>query len=257
MLLFYPRKETTDFFSSVSDVKSIMIPIEAGVCLGSRCHIAGRDAANLLFFHGNGEIAADYDDIGALYKNFGINLFVIDYRGYGVSTGYPTVTSMMRDCHVVFDFIKRWLTENNYTGVFVVMGRSLGSASALELAYHYKQDIDGLIIESGFSHVNPLLQLLGINLKQNGDKETEGYLNNVSKMRVFDKPTLIIHAEYDHIIPYRQGEMLYDNCPAKIKKMLKIEDANHNNIFVYGKDSYMESIKWLVDNLKNKTVVCA
>jgi hypothetical protein len=76
-------------------------------------------------------------------------------------------------------------------------------------------------------------------------------------MRVFDKPTLIIHAEYDHIIPYRQGEMLYDNCPAKIKKMLKIEDANHNNIFVYGKDSYMESIKWLVDNLKNKTVVCA
>jgi hypothetical protein len=248
--LFYPRRETVAFSSSsIPYVKSITIPVEGEISLGSRFYLAGESAANILFFHGNGEIAADYDDIGTLYKNMGMNFIVIDYRGYGISTGQPTVTAMMRDCHVVFAFIKKWLAENAYDGPFVVMGRSLGSASTLELAYHYKERIDGLIIESGFAHVNPLLQLLGTNFKSMGGRK-EADLNNVDKISQFDKPTLIIHAEYDHIIPYNQGEILYENCPSRIKRMLKIEGANHNNIFAYGIKSYMDSVKWLIDRLK-------
>jgi pimeloyl-ACP methyl ester carboxylesterase len=230
-------------------MKSITIPVEGEISLGSRFYLAGESAANILFFHGNGEIAADYDDIGTLYRNMGMNFIVIDYRGYGISTGQPTVTAMMRDCHVVFAFIKKWLAENAYDGPFVVMGRSLGSASTLELAYHYKERIDGLIIESGFAHVNPLLQLLGTNFKSMGGTK-EADLNNVDKISQFDKPTLIIHAEYDHIIPYNQGEILYENCPSRIKRMLKIEGANHNNIFAYGIESYMDSVKWLIGRLK-------
>ena len=120
-------------------------------------------APNVLFFHGNGEIVADYNDLGPLYISNGLNFMPVDYRGYGRSTGRPTVAAMMMDCHSIFEFTKRWLRDNGYTGRFIVMGRSLGSAPALELASHYKDQIDGLIVESGFAYTGPLLALVGIN----------------------------------------------------------------------------------------------
>jgi len=72
---------------------------------------------------------------------------------------------MMRDSHLVLDFVKKWLLDKGYKGPLILMGRSLGSASVLELASHYKDRIDGLIVESGFAFSDPLLQLLGVNLK--------------------------------------------------------------------------------------------
>lgn len=71
------------------------------------------------------------------------------------------MSSMMRDCHTIYDFTKKWLSDNGCTGRFIVMGRSLGSAPALELASAHEDKIDGLIIESGFALAEPLLKLLG------------------------------------------------------------------------------------------------
>ncbi|HVO67308.1 MAG TPA: alpha/beta hydrolase [Syntrophales bacterium] len=242
--LFYPRPEWGASISGGS-VESMLIPVDKDVVVGARFHLAGMEAANILFFHGNGEIVADYNDMGILYNNLGINFLPVDYRGYGLSTGRSTVTAMMRDCHVIFDYMKTWLRDKKYTGPFIVMGRSLGSASALELASHYKNDIDGIIIESGFAYAGPLLRLLGISLEAIGVKEEQGF-RNIEKIRDFDGPTLIIHAEYDHIISFSEGRLLFEACPSRDKKFLKVSGANHNDIFFHGMSSYMESVKWLV-----------
>ena len=241
--LFHPRIEWPHV-TSTSSVESILIPVEKDIVVGARLHIAGKSAANILFFHGNGEIAADYNDLGYLYTGMGINFLPVDYRGYGESTGKPTVTAMMRDCHFIFHFIKNLLDVRRYTGPFLVMGRSLGSASALELASCYKDQIDGLIVESGFAYACPLLSLLGIDMKSLGIKEENGF-RNIDKIRLFDKPTVVIHAEYDQIISFREGQLLFDACPAKDKRLLKVAEANHNDIILRGMPSYMESIKWL------------
>ena len=111
-----------------------------------------------------------------------------------------------------------------------MMGRSLGSASVLELASTRRDFIDGLIIESGFAHAGPLLRLLGVNSDAIGFREESGF-RNLDKIRAFDKPTLIIHAELDHIIPFHDGQDLYDASPAGEKMLLKIPGANHNDIF--------------------------
>ena len=151
MFLFHPRPEW-GAPGSRKTAQDIIIPVEKDVVVGGRFHMAEKSAPNVLFFHGNGEIVADYDEMGPLYNRIGINFLPVDYRGYGRSTGEPTITAMMRDCHVIFDFSKHWLEENKYTGPFVVMGRSLGSASVLELVVHYQSRTDGLIIESGFAY---------------------------------------------------------------------------------------------------------
>jgi len=245
MFLFHPRAEWGSL-EGTGRFHDILIPVEEGVELGARFHRAEKRAVNILFFHGNGEIVADYDDMAQLYTQKGINFIPVDYRGYGKSTGRPTITAMMRDCHVIFDHMKKWLSGNGYNGPLIVMGRSLGSAAALELSSQYGTQIAGLIIESGFAYLAPLLALLGINTEILGLKEEEGF-RNIEKIRAFHKPTLIIHAEYDHIIPYSEGQALHDASPAEDKRILMIPGANHNDIFLHGMKDYMEAIGVLVN----------
>ena len=243
MMLFHPRPEWP-ISEGDTEAKDILIPVERDVVVGGRLHLSGKSNPNILFFHGNGEIVADYDDLGRLYVRDDMNFLPVDYRGYGRSTGTPTITNMIRDAHVIFDHVLGWLSENGYEGPLIAMGRSLGSASALELTAHYGNQIDGLVIESGFAQANPLLQLLGIDMKVLGLREEEGF-SNLEKIRRFAKPTLIIHAEQDHIIPFSEGQALYEASPAREKRFLMIPGANHNDIFLRGMGEYMGGVKEL------------
>jgi fermentation-respiration switch protein FrsA (DUF1100 family) len=156
---------------------------------------------------------------------------------------------MMRDCHIIFDYVKTWLHQHNYPGPLILMGRSLGSASVLELASHYPDQVDGLIVESGFVYAGPLLRLLRIDPEAIGFEEEKGF-RNLDKISRFKKPTLIIHAEFDHIIPFADGQTLFDTCSANEKTFLKIPGANHNDIFMRGLSEYMAAIKKLAHQVK-------
>jgi fermentation-respiration switch protein FrsA (DUF1100 family) len=255
MFLFHPRPEPRPWKASelgpgelIPDQKDHLIPVEEDVVIGARFHMADKSGCNILFFHGNGEIVADYDDFAPLFNQMGINFLAADYRGYGQSTGRPTVTGMMRDCHVIFDYVQKWLQKNNYPGPLIAMGRSLGSASVLELSFHYQDRLDALIVESGFAHAGPLLRLLGIDPQTLGFKEEAGF-RNIDKIGQFKKPTLIIHAEFDHIIPLSDGKALFEASPSPNKTMLEIPGANHNDIFMRGMNEYMTALQQLLDSL--------
>lgn len=246
-VLFHPRSDWPGT-SIYRQTNVHLIPIDTDVVIGSRFHLANTLAPNILFFHGNGEIVSDYDELGALYNRMGINFLAVDYRGYGLSTGTPTNTAMLRDCHVIFDFVRGWLKQNQYSGDLVVMGRSLGSASALELAASYPEFIGALIVESGFAYTVPLLQLMGVDLNRIGFIENQGH-RNLEKIQMIKSPTLIIHAEYDHIIPYSEAQALFDACSSADKTLLKIPAANHNDIFLRGSRMYLGTVKGLLERL--------
>lgn len=249
MSLFHPRPEWAPSETNES-IQDILIPVDKDVSIGGRFHTAGKTAPNILFFHGNGEIVSDYDQLGPIYNQMDINFLPVDYRGYGRSTGEPTVTAMMQDCHRIFAFVEEWLREDRYSGPLIVMGRSLGSASALEIAVSYKNRLHGLILESGFAYAGPLLRLLGVDVNALGFKEEDGF-RNVDKVTSFEKPTLVIHAEKDHIIPLSDGEALYNSCRSDDKTLIRIPGANHNNIFLLGLSEYMTAVKKFVDRLGN------
>ncbi len=209
--LFHPREEYAGHAAAVS-AREVLIPVADDVVVGGRFHMAHPEGPNILFFHGNGEIVADYDDQGPVYNQMGINFLPVDYRGYGRSSGRPTVTAMMQDCHTIFDFTRHWLRDNRYRGPLVVMGRSLGSASAIELAWQNPGQMDALVIESGFAFAGPLLQLLGVNLAAIGFEEIKGF-GHIDKI------------------------------------FLKIPGANHNDIFMRGMTDYLSAIKSLAESL--------
>lgn len=237
--LFHPRPDYGG--KAPEGAEDIMINTETGISLGARLFRSDEKQPFILFFHGNGEIASDYDDLGPLYNQLGMNFMVIDYRGYGKSGGVPTVEGMMNDCAEIFDFTYNLMAEKKYTGPLIVMGRSLGSASACEIASQNQDRIDGLVIESGFSRAVPLLKRLGA--RTSDIDEHSSYLDNVDKINDFKKPVLIIHAEYDHIIPYSDAKELFNAIPEETdKKLLKIREADHNSIFYYGMNDYLEAV---------------
>ncbi len=247
MFLFHPRPEWRMPVTG-QGAESHLIPVAPDVVIGARFHLASKSRPNILFFHGNGEIAADYEEMGMLYTQMGINFLPVDYRGYGQSTGRPMVTAMMQDARPILDYVRAWLSDHGYTGPLLVMGRSLGSAPALELACRCPDVIDGLIIESGFARIGPLLRLIGIDMTLYGLSEKQGP-RNLDKIRQWDKPLLVIHAEYDQIISFTEGLALYKASPAADKQMLKIPNATHNDIFFQGMNAYLQAIGELADRI--------
>ncbi len=98
--------------------------------------------------------------------------------------------SKMPWSHIV-GYAREWLTDGGYGGRLIIMGRSLGSASALELAAAYGDAIDGLIIDSGFAHTVPLLRRLGAPIPEHIEDPLIGQLDN---MRACTGPVLITTA---------------------------------------------------------------
>jgi len=245
--LFHPRKQDLGRLPH-GERDDLMIPVGQGVEVGASFHFKHRDAPVILFFHGNGEIVSDYDEIGACFLDIGANFFVVDYRGYGRSTGFPAFSSMMADCHIQLDFLISYMEKKQMTGPVCVMGRSLGSAPALELGSNSAVPLQSLVIESGFALAAPLLRTLGIDpvsigfKKEQGFKQEQGF-ENLDKIKSVLCPCLIIHAQFDHIIPFSQGQALYDACPSDAKFLLEIKGANHNDIFFRGMAPYLEQVR--------------
>ena len=238
--LFFPRREFSGEPNHLK-AKNYFVEMDDGIAIGCRFYPAQSNGPNILYFHGNGETVFDYDYIAPLYQKRAINLFVADYRGYGMSDGSPSFGSMIRDAHCIFHSFIDFLHDMNFSGNLFVMGRSLGSAPAIEVAYHYQQQLNGLIIESGFASGRNQLMRLGMSHLFRDVQDPIGFGNHL-KIKEVTIPTLIIHGDEDDIIPVTEGRMLYDLSGSQEKYSLYIPHAGHNDIMIIGLDMYMKSI---------------
>ena len=244
LFLFHPRKDPPS--EPLQGAVDYTITVDKGVILACRFYSAGPQAPAILFFHGNGETVDDYEENGLNYNRLGISLLAAEYRGYGRSTGEPTAGAMIGDAHKIFAEVRKWRTQQKQTGPLYVMGRSLGSASAIELAANYEADIAGLIIESGFAYTEPLLRFIGVDTKRLGITEADCF-GNFEKIKTFKNPLLIIHAQFDQFIPVSDAEALLKNCPARRKQLQVIAGADHNSILRFGGSDYFKFIKNFID----------
>ncbi len=242
--LFHPRKEPPS--EPIQGAVDYAIPVDADAIIACRFYSAGPRAPAILFFHGNGETVEDYEEIGMMYNRLGISLLAVEYRGYGRSTGKPTASAMISDAHRLFNEVKKWRVQQKHTGHLFVMGRSLGSVSAIELAVHYEAEVAGLIIESGFAYTEPLLRFLGVDTQGLGITEADCF-GNFEKIKEFKKPLLVIHAQLDQFIPVSDAETLMKNCPALRKQLKVIPRADHNSILSFGGSDYFKFIKQFID----------
>jgi alpha-beta hydrolase superfamily lysophospholipase len=243
-VLFYPRREEEPAFIRPS-ARPVAFEVEPGLAISGRLYPAGARAPAILFFHGNGEIAADYDDLAPLYTRLGITVLVADYRGYGTSGGTPTASHLLTDAVAIFGQVSRVLQSCGLTPPrLYVMGRSLGSAAAVEVALRVGEQSAGLIVESGFADTFGLLTRLGLRVV-GADEERDGF-GNVLKMCHIRTPALVIHGQSDVLIPVSDGQELYRRCAATDKRLVLIPGAGHNDLMLVGVAAYFEAIRAFV-----------
>lgn len=240
-ILFFPRHDV-GIQRIVAGVHTVRIPVAPGISIGGKIYAAGAGAPVILYFHGNGEIASDYDSIAPAYTRIGVTLFVVDYRGYGTSDGTPTASHLVADAWTCFEKAREVLAERKIeAGALYVMGRSLGSAAAIEIASRAPDRLAGLIIESGFAYTFALIERIGFLQLPDAFENKDGF-GNLDKIANVRLRTLLIHGERDWIIPVTDAEALYDASPAEEKTLLRIPGAGHNDLMLIGQKPYFEAI---------------
>ncbi len=243
--LFYPRSDVTSCPEGAFDLS---VPAEDGISLSCRFYSGDGEWPWLLYFHGNGEVASDYDEIAPLYHEVGINLVVADYRGYGGSGGSPNFTNLFKDAHFTLKGARGELNRQGLNTALWIMGRSMGSLCAAELAYQYPEAITGMVIESGFASVTRLIRHLG--LPSRGVDLEPIERERLDVIRKISIPALILHGEFDTLVPPQEGKDLFERLGSARKKLVIIPKADHNTIMFAGLKQYFAEIQEFVGSSK-------
>jgi pimeloyl-ACP methyl ester carboxylesterase len=237
-ILFHPREEEPGYVPE--GIRTVTV--SGNAIIGGYLHLHPTSDTLLLFFHGNGEIAADSDDITSFFTGCGVSFWCVDYRGYGRSTGLPAYRLMFDDAEAILTDIPRMAqTVGRTFNRILVMGRSLGSASAIFLASRHASKLSGLLLDSPYADGLKLIyRLSGISLNK---QDLPEFMDNIDLMRTADLPTLIIHGTIDQIIPISDARALYNACANSARRLLEIEGAGHNDLMFRGGDRYWSSVR--------------
>ncbi|MCK8515507.1 alpha/beta hydrolase [Methylonatrum kenyense] len=188
----------------------------------------------LLFLHGNaGNISHRLDSL-EIFHELGLEVLIIDYRGYGQSEGRPSEPGLQQDARVALDY----LLEERGRGAdeIAVFGRSLGGALAAGVAA--EEALAGVIVESAFTSAPDLAAELypiyPVRWLARLEYDTRAAL---AESRT---PVLVIHSPEDEIIPFAHGERLYQAAPEP-KSFLELR-GDHNTGFLRNRERYMDGL---------------
>lgn len=240
-MVFYPRHDPSP---PPPGIEEHLAPVAPAVSVSLRSYPQEGAGVSILLFHGNGEIAADYDYFTSFYQRLGINLWVADYRGYGKSNGTPSFSTMIADARPIFHYWQEALSSLGFIGASFIMGRSLGTYSALELAASHPERLRGLIVESGSANPLRLLRFLGIAPEPPQRREMEAA--RLARLRSISLPLLVIHGELDSLVPLNEAVDLYQVVASRQKDLVIIPGAGHNDLLPLGLELYFGAIRRFV-----------
>lgn len=230
---FFPRREflPDPYWVEAAD----------GSRLACYYQVANPDAKTVIYFHGNGEVVADYlPSFPAWLVQAGCNVLLAEYRGYGMSSGTPALAGMLDDVVPIIQSLK--IPHHQV----VLFGRSIGSLYALH-GVSQRPQLGGLIIESGVADLTERFfqrvaaEELGVSEQVVVD-ELHKHFDYTRKLGSFQGQTLILHARHDELLPSRHAEMLHAVAPEP--KQLKIFDrGGHNDIFYRNQVEYMRLVE--------------
>ena len=152
-----------------------LIEINNEASISARFYFKNSDSINILLFHANAELPIDYDGLKQDFFSINANLFVVSYRGYGNGTGAPTVINSLNDSEHIFSYFKKVLSDKNANGPIIIMGKAIGSLSAVYIASHHNEEISGIITESSFSGPKYCAEISGVELSENQKNELENF----------------------------------------------------------------------------------
>ena len=193
----------------------------------------------VLFFHGNAGNISHRIDYLQMFHRLRYSTLIVDYRGYGKSTGTPSEAGTYRDAEAAWQYL---VTARSVRPQDIVLaGESLGAAVATWLAAQTKTR--AVILLSTFTSVNDLgaqvYWFLPVRLLSR-----IGY-DNLANLKRIRAPVFIAHSRDDDIAPYAHGRKLFD-AAAEPKTFLEMR-GGHNDGFIFTQPEWVAALGDFLD----------
>ncbi len=231
--VFYPEKNVYATPQQAGlPYEDVYFRTEDGFLLHGWLVKTGQDASTVLYFHGNAGNIADRIEKIALLVDLGLNVFIIDYRGYGLSDGKPSEKGLYKDAIAAYEHLagRRDIDPRK----IIVYGTSLGAVAAIDLAA--KRSVSGLVIDSAFTSAKDMAKiiypfipsfLIGLDM------------DNAAKIKSVTVPKLFLHSREDEVVPFSLAERLYQTAPSP-KELLPLPGMHNNG---YLTKEYLSGLK--------------
>lgn len=194
----------------------------------------------IAYFHGNADNLHRWGKIAVDFTKFGYDVLVMDYRGYGKSSGPRNEEYLYSDAQFFYDFAKENYGENK----IIVYGRSLGGAFATKIAGENQPKM--VILEATFYNLQDIVNrwLPGKVTDKVSPKMTYHFLSNQNILKV-KVPLYHFHGTKDSVVPLKSGKKLFEvfekEHPKIPKKFIEIKGGTHEDLIKY--DEFIEEMK--------------
>jgi uncharacterized protein len=177
-----------------------------------------------LLLHGNaGNVTLLAETLRVLNRRHNLAVLALDYRGFGKSEGAPSEQGLYQDARAA----RKWLAakEGIAESDVILMGVSIGGAVAIDLAAN--DGARGLVVSNTFASLPAAAQHLWPLVPMNLILSTR--MNSLAKIKEYRGPLLISHGDADEIVPFAQGQALYDASPSANKRLFTVPGGKHND----------------------------
>ncbi len=201
----------------------------------------------ILFFHGNAGNISHRMDYLPMFQQLGYHLLIIDYRGYGQSSGSPSELGTYLDAEAAWNYLVE--VKGIAPSRVVVYGESLGGPIAAWLSARVNPA--GLILASSFTSVPDLAEtiypFLPVRLMSRFNYDTRESLASITS------PVLVMHSPQDEIVPFDHGQVLFQ-AASEPKQFLTLE-GGHNSGFVFMREEWVLALDEFLTALEHENEV--
>ncbi|HSC52805.1 MAG TPA: alpha/beta fold hydrolase [Phnomibacter sp.] len=220
--IFKPEKLPQDFeYKYDAPFKELNFQPEPGVTINGLHFYVQKPKGLILYFHGNSRSIKGWGKYARDFYRYQYDVVLVDYRGFGKSTGKRSEKNMLKDMQFVYDTLAATYTEDH----LIVYGRSIGSGFAAKIASD--NDPRFLILDAPYYSFKKVVQrflpLLPTRLVLRYHLRTDEWIQHVKCH------TYILHGTKDLLIPISQSEDLQAINPNRIT-LIRIINGRHNNL---------------------------
>ncbi|MRG47595.1 alpha/beta fold hydrolase [Chitinophaga sp. SYP-B3965] len=220
--IFKPEKLKPDFeFRYDQPFEELFFEVAPGVRINGLHFKVEKPKGILLYFHGNSRSIKGWGKYAKDFTRYGYDVLMVDYRGFGKSTGKRTEADLLNDSQFVYNTLCAMHPENH----ILVYGRSIGSGFATRLASDNTPRY--LILDAPYYSfarvVKRFLPILPLRWVLRYHLRTDLWIKKVKCH------TYILHGTKDRLIPVRHSEHLQKLNPRRIT-LIRIEGGRHNNL---------------------------
>lgn len=220
--IFKPEKLHADFkFKYDAPFKELFFEVEPGVRINGLHFYRKEPKGLILYFHGNTRSIKGWARYAKDFYRYDYDVVLVDYRGFGKSTGKRGEKEMLKDMQFVYETLMAQYPQHH----IIVYGRSIGSGFAAKIASDNSPRY--LILDAPYYNfikvVERLLPILPVSWVLRYHLPTDKWIKHVNCH------TYIIHGTKDRLIPIINSEKLQAINPHKIT-LIRIEGGGHNNL---------------------------